>query len=418
MKRSTPRSTMHTTIRLAAPRLAAMLPVVLIATGAQGQGGGHTSAPPPVTAAAAAAPSPAATDWQFGAVLDLASTSRPLALGGRDQGLQLGHSDLSASGPLGRHLRAQLNAVVATHDGRAEAALEEAWIETRSLPPGLSARAGRFSSQIGQLNAQHPHADDFVERPLLYRAFLGGHWYDDGLRLNITLPTGLYWMLGAEAFRGRQLVREAESPVGGAGAFTLATKVGGDLGRSSSWQLGLAWLKNRRTAAQHDEHADEDGAAHDHGHDHAHGHHHGAAFGGRHLWLLDATWKWAPGGSNRQQQLRVGFEAARVSGINAHATGGERHEAQSLHLVWRFNPHWEVGTRLDRLRVAVPHGDHFHPGRLDEQALMLAWKPSHLQTLRLQATRQSGAQGIESPARRSLALQYVLAFGAHGAHAF
>ena len=49
---------------------------------------------------------------------------------------------------------------------------------------------------------------------------------------------------------------------------------------------------------------------------------------------------------------------------------------------------------------------------------MVAWKPSHLQTVRLQATRQRGAVGFESQAARSVALQYILAFGAHGAHAF
>jgi hypothetical protein len=82
-------------------------------------------------------------------------------------------------------------------------------VQTRSLPAGFQARLGRFSSQIGYLNEQHPHADDFVERPLLYRALLGGHWFDDGLRLNWTAPTPFYLMVGAEAFRGRQLVKEA-----------------------------------------------------------------------------------------------------------------------------------------------------------------------------------------------------------------
>jgi len=382
-----------------------LLAVWLLAPGSQAQTGTAPTAPASAQA------------WQFGAVLDLAATSRPLALGARGQGLQLGHSDFSASGPLGRHLRAQVNAVVATHDGQVEKGIEEAWVETRTLPLGLSARAGRFASQIGYLNAQHPHADDFVERPLLYRAFLGGHWYDDGLRLNATLPTGLYWMLGAEVFRGRQLVPEADPAVSGIGAFTLVTKLGGDLTRSTSWQLGLSYLKSRRTAAVHEEGEEEAEAD---GHDHAHGHEHahGAAFGGRHLWLLDATWKWAPGGNNRARQLRITFEAARVTGVNQHAGSSQRHEAQSLGAVWRFNPHWEAGARVDRLRVAVPHGDHFHAGRLNEQALMLAWKPSHMQSVRLQATRQSGAEGIESAARRSLALQYVLAFGAHGAHAY
>lgn len=373
------------------------------------------------TPATHAQPAPAGDRWQFGAVLDVAATSHALELGGRDQGLQLGHSDLSASGPLGRHLRAQLGAVLATHDGKVEKAVEEAWVETRTLPLGLSARAGRFASQIGYLNAQHPHADDFVERPLLYRAFLGGHWNDDGLRVNLTLPTGLYWMVGAEVFRGRRLVRETESPVHGAGAFTLATKLGGDIGRAHSWQLGLSYLKSRRIAVQEDHHDHGDEATEDEDHDdeaHAHDHAHGARFGGRHLWLVDATWKWAPGGNNREQQLRVNLEAARVTGINRLAASGTRHEALALGVVWRFNPNWEAGARVDRLRVAMPHEDHFHAGRLTEQALMLAWKPSHLQALRLQASRQTGAQGFEAPARRSVALQYVLAFGAHGAHAF
>lgn len=112
--------------------------------------------------------------WQFGAVLDVTATSRALELGARDQGLQLGHSDLTASGPLGRHLQAQITGVLETHDGKLESAVEEAWVETRTLPLGLTARVDRFASQVGYLNQQHAHADDFVERPLLYRAFLGG----------------------------------------------------------------------------------------------------------------------------------------------------------------------------------------------------------------------------------------------------
>lgn len=366
-----------------------------------------------VLAGAAQAQAPAAApaeSWQFGAVLDVTATSRALELGARDQGLQLGHSDLTARGPVGQHLHAQVTAVLETHDGKLEKALEEAWVETRTLPLGLTARAGRFASQIGYLNQQHPHADDFVERPLLNRAFLGGHWNDDGLRLNVTLPAPVYWMVGTEVFRGRQLVRETDRPVSGAGAFTLATKLGGDLNRSNSWQLGLSYLQSRRIAAVEDDHHG--------GHDHDHHHHHGAQFGGRHTWVADATWKWAPNGNNRDQQLRVTAEAARVTGVNRHARAGDRHEAASLAAVWRFNPHWETGVRTDRLKVAMPHGDHFHRGRLSETSAMIAWKPSHMQSLRLQYTTQGNAAGFEHPARRAVQLQYVLAFGAHGAHSF
>lgn len=353
--------------------------------------------------------------WEFGAVVDLGHTTRPLALGQREQGLALGHSDAVARGPLGRHFSAQVGIAAHRHDGRTEAELEEAWVQTRSLPAGLQARAGRFGSQIGRLNEQHPHADDFVERPLLYRAFLGGHWFDDGLRLNWTAPTPFYLALGAEAFRGRRLVEEAAHDAGDLGATTLTAKLGADIGTEHSWQLGLSHLRNRREAAVEDEagHAE---AGHDHGHGHSHAH--GAAFSGRRVDMADFTWKWAPGGNNRRQQLRVDVEWARVSGLNRHAHSSDRHEAGSLAAVWRFAPSWEAGARTDWLRVRVPHGDHFHAGRLREQAAMLAWKPSHLQSLRLQFTRQRDAQGIEAPARRSVQLQYILSFGAHGAHSY
>ncbi|MFY7907746.1 MAG: hypothetical protein ACOVO0_16555, partial [Burkholderiaceae bacterium] len=119
--------------------------------------------------------------WGIGAVLDVAHTSRALAMGQREKGLQLGHSDVSVAGPVGQALEARFTVAAHAHGGKVEAELEEAYVQTRSLPAGLQVRAGRFPSQIGYLNEQHPHADDFAERPLLYRAFLGGHWFDDGV---------------------------------------------------------------------------------------------------------------------------------------------------------------------------------------------------------------------------------------------
>lgn len=357
--------------------------------------------------------------WQFGAVLDIAHTTRALELGGRDQGLQLGHSDLTASGPLGSLFKAQINASFATHEGKLERGIEEAWIETTRLGGGLQARAGRFAAQIGYLNQQHPHADDFVERPLLYRGLFGGHWSDDGLRLNWTAPTPFYLMVGAEAFRGKRLVEEVASPVRNPGIATFVVKTGADLTRSHSWQLGLSYIHNRREAAVEEHDHDED--AHAEGEEaeaHEHSHAHGAQFSGRKTWMIDATWKWAPGGNNRDQQLRLGFEAARTTGLNRYATRSDKHEANAITLVWRFLPEWEAGARADWLRVRMPHEDHFDSALLRERSLMLAWKPSHMQSLRLQYTTQRDAVGFENPAKRSVQLQYVLAFGAHGAHAY
>ena len=392
---------------------AAATPPPLSGSGALGSGALGSTAN---TSSAAAG-----TGWVAGAVLDTALTSRALALGARDKGLGMGHSDLVARGPFGRYLNAQLTAVAHTHENRFETELEEAWFETRTLPAGFQIRAGRFASQIGYLNEQHPHTDDFAERPLLYRAFLGGHWIDEGLRFNWTAPTETYLRLGAELLRGSQLTPDGSSTA--PGAVALSARTGGDIGLSHSWQAGLSWVRNRRAdhlgagAGADDDH-DHDlgvGDGHDHGSD---DHDHAALYSGRQLWLVDLTWKWAPDGDNRRQQLRVTGELARVEKPTAFATSADRHDAATLAVVWRFQPDWEIGARTDWLRLAIPHGDHFHRGRLREHALMVAWKPSHQQTLRLQYTTQRDGQGIEALARKAIQLQYILSFGAHSAHSF
>ncbi|MFN7725928.1 MAG: hypothetical protein ACK5QH_12750, partial [Rubrivivax sp.] len=227
-----------------------------------------------------------------------------------------------------------------------------------------------------------------------------------------TLPTPFYLMLGAEALRGKRLVEETANAPKNPGIATLVLKTGADLNHEHSWQLGLSHIRSRREAAVE---------AHDHdeaeeGHDHAHAH--GAQFTGRKTWMLDATWKWAPGGNNRDQQLRLGFEAARITGLNRFAQARDKHEANALTAVWRFRSEWETGIRADWLRARMPHEDHFDSVLLREQSVMLAWKPNHMQSLRLQYTAQRDAVGFDEPARRSVQLQYVLAFGAHGAHAY
>lgn len=352
--------------------------------------------------------------WQAGAVVDITAASRALALGQRAQGLGLGHSDVSAFGPLGRHLESRITAAAHSEDEKIELELEEAWVQTRTLPAGLQLRAGRFSSQLGYLNELHPHADDFVERPLLYRAFLGGHWFDDGLRLNWTAPTDLYLRLGAEVFRGKQLVRDTAS-ARRPGAIVLSAKTGGDIGTDHSWQAGLSFLRNRREAAveTHEGEEEADGGGEHAAEEHAHG----ADFSGRRMWVGELAWKWAPDGNNARRQLRVVYEIAQVRGINRFASSGDRHLAQYLGVVYRFAPTWEVGVRHDLLRVRRPHEDHFDDGRLRETALMLAWKPSHAQTLRVQYTQQRNREGFDA-ATRALQLQYVLSFGAHAAHSF
>jgi hypothetical protein len=357
-------------------------------------------------------------NWEIGVVLDAAHTSKKLELGARGKDLELGHSDLVIRGPLGKAFTAEYSLAAHTDEGKLEHHTENLWIQTRTLPAGLQAKLGRFSSQISYLNEQHPHADDFTERPLLYRGFLGGHWYDDGLRLNWTAPTPFYLRFGVEAFSGKQLIKEAETKKS-PGAQTFSMKTGGDFNASNSWQFGLSYLNNRRQAEVH-EHDEE------HGHDHAHG----AEFSGKHMWMTDLVYKWAPNGDSKNQQVRLIWEHARVSGIHPES-GSLRHSGSSLAAIYRFHPSWEIGARTDWLKVNKPelHDDdprppqlEFGSGRLRETALMIAYKPNHMQTYRLQWSRQTATGGDEpvfaNPVKNSIQFQVVIGFGAHGAHSY
>ena len=393
--------------------------IVWIAAAALTPALAQTQTPPEAPAAQAAADpaSAPAGNWfapTLGVVFDVGYGSKALALGDRPKGPHLGGAELMVESPLGPWLQGRLTAAAHGDKKKIEKHIEEAWIGTTALPAGLQLRGGRFMSQVGYLNEQHPHADDFTSRPLLYHSFLGGHYFDDGVRLNWTAPTSFYWRTGLEVFSGKQLTREVERKPR-PGVWTLSTKVGGDIGREHSWQAGVSYLGNRRAAYAHHDDEDEAGAgAHEHSHE---GHAHGAQFTGKHLWIVDGVWKWSPGGNNRNQQLRLAFEFARQTGLGEHAPRAARNTAGYLAAVYRFHPEWEAGVRTDWLSANVPHGAHFHAGRLREHSLMLAWKPSHQQTLRLQYSHQSGAKGFDN-AGKAIYLQYIISLGAHGAHAF
>jgi hypothetical protein len=264
---------------------------------------------------------------------------------------------------------------------------------------------------LGYWNEIHPHADDFVERGLLERAFLGGHWIDDGVRLNWTAPTDMYLRWGLEAFSGRQLTPDATS---GHGAYVTNLKIGNDWGVEHSWQWGLSRLNNQREAPAPETTPDS-------------AHSEGPLFHGRSMWMSDFVWKWAPGGNPQNQQLRLVWEWAQMDRPLPSAGLTQGHSAHNLGLVWRFDRDWETGVRVDQLKVNAPDASSGHliavPATWREHTWMLAYKPTDKQTLRLQwSTQSSNAAALVLPMNatpgHSLMLQYILSFGAHGAHSF
>ncbi|WP_112351657.1 hypothetical protein [Shewanella benthica] len=378
------------------------------------------------------AENPTLTNPAISAVLDgyYQNTERPMSE--RIEGFGLGHTELALSANIDDMFYGKLTSVIETQEGSTELGLEEAFIQTLAMPNGFSIRAGRFLSDIGYLNNQHVHTDAFSDRPAAYRAFLGSHYFDDGVRVNYVAPTDLYWTMGLESFKGDSMraaggEHEADSDYAerdykNIGVYTAYTKIGGDIG-NGSWQAGLSYMRNengRMVEGEHEEHAAL--AADDADHDHSHS----ATFTGENTYIADFVYKWAPNGNYKYQHLTVSGEYFRVTDFAPLEDGYDHDSTASvddmqawyLSSVYQFSPNWSAGVRYGETHVQELHGDHFYAQKLKETEVSLAWHHSHFSMVRVQYTNQQGTNffGIEDD--NVLTLQYVMTLGAHGAHQF
>jgi len=81
--------------------------------------------------------------------------------------------------------------------------IEEAYVQTTSLPYALRVKAGKFKSDFGRINAKHQHAWYFDDQPIIYKALFGPDSISDaGVQLQWVAPTDTYIMAGVEAMQG------------------------------------------------------------------------------------------------------------------------------------------------------------------------------------------------------------------------
>ncbi len=335
--------------------------------------------------------------------LDPAAFARsgfPLAgeAGPGERGFSLGESELSLAANIDDKFYGQLTLAVHSEDGQDHLGVEEAFIDTTSLPNGLAVRAGRFFSNIGYLNSHHAHTDSFFDRPLAYQAFLGGQYGDDGVQLRWVAPTSMFLELGGEVFRGPSF------PSGGAqrdglGTRTLFAHVGGDAGAENEWLAGVSMLKTRTAGG-------EDGFS-----------------GDATAYVADATWKWAPQGNFKDGGLtfRSEYLVDDRDGTYIDPDGaglatpwiGKRRGAY-LEGVYRLNRTWDIGYRYDKLWAGDtgPFASAFDPDRHSVEA---TWRNSEFSLLRLQLSRE---RPNPFAADTAVVLQYQVSLGAHGAHKF
>ena len=331
------------------------------------------------------------------------------------QGFSLGESELTVSATIDPWFFGSMSLALAADNS---ASVEEAFIQTTSLPGGLGLKAGRYLASVGYQNDKHPHTWDFINAPLAYQVFLGGALAQDGMQLKAVLPTSQFIELGG----GIGAAGEFPSGTGNRkkpGTGTLFAHTGGDFGASNSWRAGasMVWAKAYDRPFE-----DIDSAGNPVTN---------VFTGNSRLAILDGVWKWAPGGNASSTSLTLQGEYFRrlESGTLVYDGGGQAladsfRAAQSgwyAQAVYKFLPDWRVGLRYDRLDIGNVNASSntanlylpsYSPNRT---TLMFDWAPSEYSRVRLQLAQDRARYGLTD---NQVMIQYQMSLGTHGAHGF
>jgi len=331
------------------------------------------------------------------------------------EGLSLAETEISMSANVDDKFTAMVTFPIAVEDGDTSIALEEAWVETLALPAGLALRMGRTFADIGYLNTKHSHAWDFADQPLVYQAFLGGQYIDDGLQLRWLAPTDYFLEFGGEILRGDQY------PAGGAGnsgigSSTLNVKTGGDVGISNSWQFGFSWFKSKSD-------------------DRASGYEYKPVLftGDTEIYIADMVWKWSPFGNSRERNFKFQAEYMwrKEDGFYSLLSDIDVPPYDALHwdkaaqgwyaqAIFQPFPRWRFGVRYDSLSGGTSDPEFvgtplYYLGPDPQRySMMVDWSNSEFSRLRLQYEHDMSGEMDDD----QFALQYIFSIGAHGAHNF
>ena len=339
-----------------------------------------------------------------------------------EAGFGLGHGELVMSSNIDDLYFGKLTLAIAEHEGATEIELEEAYIETLGLGSGLTVKAGRFFSNVGYLNSQHTHAWDFADAPLVYRGLFGNQLIDDGIQLRWLAPTDIFLQVGAEMGRGERFPAGGASDEGkGSQAFFI--ELGGDVGVSHSWQLGVSHWSAEIAGRQSGGHAHDGGAVEI-----------PSYTGDSDVTAVDVVWKWAPDGNFAQRNLKLQFEYFKRdedgsvelenSGPPVETTTYQgKQTGWYAQAVYQFKPQWRVGVRYDRLESDNTGSDADVLGEagLDDEghkpertSIMFDYAHSEFSLVRLQFNQDKSYETADD----QIYLQYVMSLGAHGAHQF
>ncbi|CRI65753.1 Phosphate-selective porin O and P [Thiocapsa sp. KS1] len=330
-------------------------------------------------------------------------------------------------------------------DGDGTVELEEGYFQTRSLPAGLRVKGGKFLSDFGYINRQHPHQWDFVDQNLPYLNLLGPHGLQDtGLQLTWLPKLPVYTLLGVEGLQGNQEIfgatlgddDQAALELGdtddGPRLWTAFAKVAPEIGINHALQLGLSYAdNNQHQEVQEHTHAHDGDLDDAHDDDHAIEIHRNGLAGDAQLWGVDLVYKYDGGGAYGHKSFKLQSEYLRsikdmriTSSAHPEVVGSRRTfttDGLYAQAIYGFAPKWTAGLRYDVLGMTneVSGSENASFGSSDRWTFDVTWNLSEFSRLRAQYAHNDI---LQAPGERerfdAFYLQFLVSMGSHGAHAF
>ncbi|MBK5942812.1 zinc-regulated TonB-dependent outer membrane receptor [Halorhodospira halophila] len=343
---------------------------------------------------------------------------------GIEDGFQLRETEIAFEASVDPYFDAFAMLVI---EGTDHIDLEEAYFTTRSLPWGLQVKAGRFLSDTGYINSQHPHEWDFVDRPLVSEHLFGDHGIQEtGVQLNWLAPTRTYLKFGVETLQGESSgIAPYEGhdhgfdDVSGPRLGTAFAKWGPNLGYNHNAQFGAS-AGYARAFQKGDIDDEEDAWDGD------------SWFAG-----LDAIYRYDAGGYKGQGDWTVqgeyfyrNIEADFYDDGDFEYAGTSKQDGLYLQAVYGIAPRWRTGLRAEALGITNDAFGHDEIEALDTSyryAANVTFYPSHFSYIRAQVNYSDFAGGAghghghghdHGEDAWQAMLQYNLSLGAHGAHPF
>jgi hypothetical protein len=285
--------------------------------------------------------------------------------------------------------------------------LEEAYFVTTSLPAGLQFKGGKFKSGFGRFNAVHPHAWDFVDGPLPYKLFFGGEGeglIEKGAQLTYLPNLPIYVILGVEVLQGDNDTLFGPDAGSGPHAYTGFVKSSLDIGGSHSILFGGSVVggKTKTTSFAPDTQLQGDTV----------------------LYGLEFTYKWKPSRWRSfivQSEYLYRHQTGDLTDTVALTTDSLKRDQDGFYVqaLYQIN-RWRIGVRFDRMAIfqdeVVRSGEKInYSGQPYRATGALEFNPTEFSRIRLQYNYDKSNPNKEN---QEVFLQFLIAVGAHGAHAY